>query len=621
MKRQGSELKRRKLINPHPKKQDKEHYRDLVKQNDWIRNNIFDATGNYLFCCRCVHHGLGISFQRLARQRKIKKKQFSEPLRSFTKSEVISKNLGQNVVMPEGCDISFMAWWKQLDNSSTVMVRYPHERHGSAGSVSHAAKVDTKQEFLNFVDLNSQPNGRSAESSSSTHYFLPKFRTIQTPKVGVSNYEERVKQSLVGEFNRAQQEQHKSTMSNYSASAWLKKEKPKHAIYPHKLDYCDTCAKQKELLRSKQTILNRIRQTGSADEDQQKSIEDEMAQINEQVKVHRQQAQQSHDYYNEVKSRCQMEWKEICKLENKQNKSNEENETLENLRHNFTAVLSVDFQMQKLVPYWGLSPQPGSTYYLQKLSHDIFGVVDHREDHSMLYIFDETIGPKNTDHTISLLMDYIRSNAAFPSWIKRVHIFLDNTGSTNKNAYFMEWGMETIQQKYLDYLRFSFLVAGHTKFDVDRVFSITSKAFNSSDVFNTSELVNVMSQPNHITAKLVKGDLIYNWREKISAKYSKLPGIRELHDFVIVTSPNTGNATMLVHEGCYGGRSKKSPLTLNSGYTADINVFPLESDTYDQLKKTREITATKLTHLTQMCRNVIPEERWVDYVTRNNSCN
>ena len=80
--------------------------------------------------------------------------------------------------MPEGCDISFMAWWKQLDNSSTVMVRYPHERHGSAGSVSHAANVDTKQEFLNFVDLNSQPNGRSAESSSSTHYFLPKFSKL-----------------------------------------------------------------------------------------------------------------------------------------------------------------------------------------------------------------------------------------------------------------------------------------------------------------------------------------------------------------------------------------------------------------------------------------------------------
>jgi len=84
----------------------------LVKQNEWLRNNIFDAAGNYLFCCWCVRHSMGISFQRLSRQRNIKRKQFSEPLKLFTKSEVISKNLGKNVVMPDGCDISFMAWWK-----------------------------------------------------------------------------------------------------------------------------------------------------------------------------------------------------------------------------------------------------------------------------------------------------------------------------------------------------------------------------------------------------------------------------------------------------------------------------------------------------------------------------
>ena len=147
MKRQGSELKRRKLINSHPKKPSTMQYRDLVKQNEWLRNNIFDATGNYLFCCRCVHHGLGISFQRLSRQRKIKRNQFSEPLRSFTKLEVISQNLGKFVVMPEGCDVSFMAWWKHLDNSATVTIQYPHEHHGLAGSISHATKVDAKHEF------------------------------------------------------------------------------------------------------------------------------------------------------------------------------------------------------------------------------------------------------------------------------------------------------------------------------------------------------------------------------------------------------------------------------------------------------------------------------------------
>ena len=61
--------------------------------------------------------------------------------------------------------------------------------------------------------------------------------------------------------------------------------------------------------------------------------------------------------------------------------------------------------------------------------------------------------------------------------------------------------------KCLDYLYCSFLVVGHMKFDVDKVFSVPAKVFNSSDVFNTNELVNVMSQPNQITAKQVKGDI------------------------------------------------------------------------------------------------------------------
>ena len=279
MKRQGSELKKKKRINPHPKKSETQQYRDLVRQNERLRCNIFDAVGNYLFCCKCVHHALGVSYQRLSRQRSVKRKQFVEPLCSMTKSEVESENLSQYVVMPQGCELSFMAWWKLLESFSTVTVQYPHERHGHAGKTSHAAKVETKTSFLNFVDLNSQPNGCSADSTSATHFFLLKFRTIQTPKVGVSSFEERLKQSLVGEFNHTQTELQKPTISNYSASTWLKKERPKYSIYPHKLDYCDTCARKKELLRSKQTALNRIRQTGSTDGNQMNQIESEIAQI------------------------------------------------------------------------------------------------------------------------------------------------------------------------------------------------------------------------------------------------------------------------------------------------------------------------------------------------------
>lgn len=54
LKQQGSELKKRKKRYPAPKRANGEHYRDLVAQNAWIRNNIFDAMGNYIFCHSCV---------------------------------------------------------------------------------------------------------------------------------------------------------------------------------------------------------------------------------------------------------------------------------------------------------------------------------------------------------------------------------------------------------------------------------------------------------------------------------------------------------------------------------------------------------------------------------------
>lgn len=77
------------------------------------------------------------------------------------------------------------------------------------------------------------------------------------------------------------------------------------------------------------------------------------------------------------------------------------------LKHRFNPVVSADCQMSKLVPYWGMSAQPGSTYYLQKLSHDILGIVNHATNKSAVYLFDERVGPKNTDHTVSYITHFI----------------------------------------------------------------------------------------------------------------------------------------------------------------------------------------------------------------------
>lgn len=227
-----------------------------MRQNEWLRQNVFDSLGNYLYCAACIHAALGVSKDRLTRQRNIKRKQSQQPTVDMVKSEVEEKRLGSYVIMPANVQASFKNWWRSRSPSAIVQVRFPHERHGNAGRVSNSAKSDTRKEFLEFVDCNTQPNGRSADSSGPTAYFIPKFTTIQTPKSTVSHYEERVKRSVVGEFNRVQRELGKEEISNGSSHNWLKTYRPKVAICPHQEDYCDSCAKKLKFMLNKRQLID-----------------------------------------------------------------------------------------------------------------------------------------------------------------------------------------------------------------------------------------------------------------------------------------------------------------------------------------------------------------------------
>ena len=149
----------------------------------------------------------------------------------MTKAEVEDEQLGKCVIMPQSCELSFMVWWKQLTATAIVNVQYPHHRHGNSGKPSHSAKKDAKSDFLTFLDTNSQPNGRSSDSTSATHFFA--------------------------EFPNYSNSHKDVSISNYSASTWLISKQPKHSIYPHSLDYCDYSAKKEELRRN-HTILNQI---------------------------------------------------------------------------------------------------------------------------------------------------------------------------------------------------------------------------------------------------------------------------------------------------------------------------------------------------------------------------
>ena len=524
------------------------------------------------------------------------------------KKEVVEKKLEDFVLHP-GLDTSPVAvsvWWKALRDTDEVEVKYPYERHGLAGQPSNRSKLAVRSAFLTFVDANSHPNGCQAGSYSPQFFFIPKFTRIDPPKPGEKDFDVKAKSSVVWTFNHTQEETGGGTCSAFAARDWLKNDRPKVALHPHKSDYCDTCKYLKEELSRQQAILKRLSQSGSAKEEELRDVQAKITATEEEFHSHKVEANAARDHYNQMIKKCKTQWAEINRLSMEQNPSQNTVSKLVVAKHTFTLVLSADFQQSKLIPHWGRTEQPGTTYYLQKVSHNIFGIVDHRsEDYNYTWIFDETIGPKNTDHTIAFLSQYLEKVTFEFPWIRRACIFLDNAGNTNKNRYLFSWAMELVEMHTLDHCCFCFLVAGHTKFAPDRLFALTGNAYNRADIFTAEELLEICQRFS--TGCIEDGSHIFDWRSAMAKKYSDLPGVRKIHDFLIVRSIN-GQVVMKLRTSCHSGIPLESPLRI-------VDSTQSGSPTGCYRDHPRPLTANKIAHMTQMCYRYIPPARWPSYIT------
>ena len=191
-------------------------------------------------------------------------------------------------------------------------------------------------DFLDFIDANSQPNGRQSGSYSAQLFFHPKFTRIAPPKQGEKNYDEKARSSLVHEFNRVQGEMRKGTCGPTAASEWLKKHRPKVALHPSMTDYCDTCKSQKEELSRVQSITNRLQQSGNASESELRAQEERRQQLEER-KQHKEDATKARVFYKDSVDKCKSSWSDIMQLTKKHpltaGEENLESETLLHPHH------------------------------------------------------------------------------------------------------------------------------------------------------------------------------------------------------------------------------------------------------------------------------------------------
>ena len=128
--------------------------------------------------CSAMHvhimKALKVSSQRLTQQRNVKRKLFQQAVKQMQIKGVHEQKLTAFVITPDGIDMAFKKWWSSLPRDHTVNVRFPYSQHGLCGHTSNSAKVEAKEAFLQFVDANSQPNGRMG-SRNPTHDLLPRM--------------------------------------------------------------------------------------------------------------------------------------------------------------------------------------------------------------------------------------------------------------------------------------------------------------------------------------------------------------------------------------------------------------------------------------------------------------
>ena len=296
-----------------------------------------------------------------------------------------------------------------------------------------------------------------------------------------------------------------------------------------------------------QTTINRLRESGHPDENELRAQQRLLDSYRKLLNEHKATAQACQEEYKRQRRSSQETWKRISEIQERGPASVEEEQELQQLQAGFVGLLDADYQMGKLLSHWGYSVQPGSSYYKQKLSFDVFGIVFHGTPSNSFYSFHEgAAAAKNSDHTISCLNSFIEQSVT--AWVRHLVLVLDNA-QVNKNQFVVGWMGEMVKSGRLDSIRLFLIIPGHTKFGPDEVFPRIAHSFYRNDVFSAAELLAIAGQYGE--AHGMDATSIFKWREVLPRAYKPPPHIKDLHDFCWKAGENGAPPVLSVRKLCY----------------------------------------------------------------------
>jgi len=572
---------------------------DCKKQDD-VLARLFDAQGNAQYDGECVKVLFGIGRTRYASVHKKAMDHFKVTVVRRDQVTAADERAGRVIPPP---DVRLLdggiAWFANLQPADPVELRL-RRGHGLEGRASNNAKPPSVvEDFQAFIKANSAPTGRRPGTGHAEFYFAAHVTSLDrshaaTPTPGHT--------SLLEEFNKAQRAAGKDngTISATTLTRWLARFFPRHALCPHKSDYCDTCAEYAVQLQSAIKTLQRYRAGGTNNPAAAAEVEDTIQRLKDARAEHLQDAERERRVYREMIAEANAAWTNIV------------DPAQVNAR--MWATGAIDYMQERPIPAFNLSPQPGSVYYLLKNSVHIAGVVlFHRlpadpvgdSRHTLLYITDEREdGAKTNDHLLSyleLLLQYL------PAGVRQLRLFGDNA-ATIKSRYIVGWAHDVVTRGRLDTIELRFMIPGHTKFAPDQLFAAFSRRLATVDLFDACDLVRAGTAiANH--AVETRHPQLRAWRAALDAKYRAVPGIRAMRYIRIAKA---ADGTIGVETATSSDLTTAS-VTTKSILLADAPTTPV----VPAVKPVHGLERRKLADLQTIYRTWVPEERWPAYVRNN----
>ena len=152
-----------------------------------------------------------------------------------------------------------------------------------------------------------------------------------------------------------------------------------------------------------------------------------------------------------------------------------------------TAVLAMDYQKNLPLPLTGVSQE----YYKRQLWIHNLCIHDNVTNDATMFLYAEHYAKKRPNEVISCLNYYFDG---LPPTICKVHIFLDNCFSQNKNRYLIAY-LNVLAQTRFDEIHVYYPLPGHSRMPCDRDFGRIEKKRRKKDrVAQPSEWVNLIRE-------------------------------------------------------------------------------------------------------------------------------